>query len=107
MSRRLANTDVFSALADPTRRKLLDLLGDGEQTVNALADEFDVSLSAISQHLRLLREVGLVMSHRSGREQRYRLCAEPLKAVMEWVGRYERFWTSRLDALGDYLENNP
>jgi DNA-binding transcriptional ArsR family regulator len=107
MSRRLANTDVFSALADPTRRKLLDLLRDGEQTVNALADEFDVTLSAISQHLRLLREVGLVKSHRSGREQRYRLCAEPLKQVLEWVGRYERFWNSRLDALGDYLENNP
>ena len=106
MSRRLANTDVFSALADPTRRKLLILLGDGEQTVMRGGRIRRVPVGDLAA-FRLLREVGLVMSHRSGREQRYRLCAEPLKAVMGWVGRYERFWTSRLDALGDYLENNP
>jgi DNA-binding transcriptional ArsR family regulator len=106
MSRRLANSDVFSAIADPTRRKLLDLLGNGEHTVNSLAGEFDVTLSAISQQLRLLREVGLVTAHRSGRERRYRLCAEPLKQILEWVGQYERFWNSKLDALGDYLEKN-
>jgi len=107
MTRRLAHTDVFFAIADPTRRKLLDRLGRGEQSVNALAAEFDVSLSAISQHLRLLREAGVVIVHRLGRERRYRLYARPLRKVWDWVEGYERFWKAKLDALGKHLEENP
>jgi DNA-binding transcriptional ArsR family regulator len=107
MSRRLANTDVFSAIADPTRRRLLDLLGGGDQSVNSLAGNFEVSVSAISQHLRLLREVGLVTVHRSGRERWYRLDAKPLRRVVDWVAHYERFWEEKLDALGEHLERNP
>jgi DNA-binding transcriptional ArsR family regulator len=107
MTRRLAHTDVFFAIADPTRRKLLDRLGKGEQSVNALAAEFDVTLSAISQQLRLLREAGLVTVRRSGRERRYRLNAKPMRKISDWVGRYERFWKDKLHALGKHLEENP
>jgi DNA-binding transcriptional ArsR family regulator len=107
MSRRPANTDVFYAIADPTRRRLLDLLGGGDQSVNSLAGQFDVTVSAVSQHLRLLREAGLVTVHRSGRERWYRLKAEPLQRVADWVRHYERFWHDRLDALGKHLESHP
>ena len=107
MSRRLASHDVFLAIADPTRRGILDLLGAGEQPVGYLAQQFDVTLSAISQHIRVLREVGLVAVRRVGRERRYRLNAEPLKEVSDWVQHYARFWQGRLDALGEHLEENP
>jgi DNA-binding transcriptional ArsR family regulator len=107
MSRRLATTDVFHVIADPTRRRLLDLLGGGDQPVNSLAGKFNVTVSAVSQHLRLLRQVGLVTVHRSGRERWYRLNAEPLRQVAEWVGHYQRFWQEKLDALGEHLERNP
>jgi DNA-binding transcriptional ArsR family regulator len=107
MSRRLATTDVFNVIADPTRRRLLDLLGGGDQSVNNLAGQFDVTVSAVSQHLRLLRKVGLVTVHRSGRERWYRLNAEPLRQVAEWIGHYQRFWQEKLDALGEHLERNP
>jgi DNA-binding transcriptional ArsR family regulator len=107
MSRRHAHTDVFFAVADPTRRRLLDLLGLGDQHVNTLAGKFDITLSAVSQHLRLLREAGLVTVERSGRERWYRLNAKPLEEVADWVGHYERFWAEKLDALGKHLEDNP
>src|SRR5437868_4846716 len=107
MSRRLASNDVFQAIADPTRRCILDLLGSGEQPVTSLARQFDMTLSAISQHIRVLREVGLVAVRRVGRERRYRLKAQPLKEVSDWVQHYERFWQGKLDALGDHLERNP
>src|SRR5256885_6517650 len=104
MSRRLASHDVFLAIADPTRRGILDLLGAGEQPVSHLARQFDVTLSAISQHIRVLREVGLVAVRRVGRERRYRLNAGALQEVAEWVGHYERFWGEKLAALGEQLE---
>src|SRR3954447_23250052 len=107
MSRRRAATDVYTAIADPTRRRLLDQLGRGEQTVLGLARPFAMTLSAVSQHLKLLREVGLVSVRRDGRERYYRLNGRPLHAVADWVGRYERFWRGKLDALGDHLNENP
>ncbi len=107
MSRRAATTDVFTAIADPTRRGLLDLLGQGEQTVQGLAGRFDMTLSAVSQHLRMLREVGLVSVRRAGRERHYRLNPGPLKKVADWIAFYERFWQDRLDALGEHLKRNP
>jgi DNA-binding transcriptional ArsR family regulator len=107
MSRRPATTDVFTAIADPTRRGLLDQLRRGEQTVLGLARPFAVTLSAVSQHLKLLRAVGLVSVRRAGRERYYRLNARPLHDVADWVGRYERFWRGKLDALRDHLDENP
>lgn len=106
MSRRKATADVFAAIADPTRRSLLDLLGQGERTVLDLARSFDMTLSAISQHLRLLREVGLVRVRQAGRERYYRLDAAPLKSVAEWVAFYEQFWQTRFEALGEHLKRN-
>jgi DNA-binding transcriptional ArsR family regulator len=107
MSRRKVTTDVFSAIADPTRRSLLDLLRQGERTVLDLAGAFEVTLSAISQQLRLLREVGLVRVRKVGRERYYRLNAGPLQSVAVWVDFYERFWQDKLDALGEHLQRNP
>ncbi len=104
MSRRQAATDVFSAIADPTRRGILQQLGAGEQPVMALAARFDITLSAISQQLRILRDVGLVTVRKDGRERLYRLDAAPLQSVAEWVQTYEPFWSGRLGALGSYLD---
>ena len=72
-----------------------------------LARQFDVTLSAISQHMRVLREVGLVAVRRVGRERRYRLNAEPLQEVSDWVQHYERYWQGKLDGLGEHLDQNP
>lgn len=99
--------DVFQAIADPTRRGLLDLLWAGERPVRQLAEPFAMSRPAISQHLRLLRDAGLVSERRVGRERLYRLRAERLREVSAWLARYERFWRERLDALGEHLEADP
>jgi DNA-binding transcriptional ArsR family regulator len=100
----LASEDVFTAIAHPVRRRLLDLLVGGEQPVNRLATPFDMSRPAISQHLRVLLDVGLVSERRSGRERRYRLHPDGLRQVREWLATYDRFWQERLVALGDHLD---
>ncbi|MEH2071526.1 MAG: metalloregulator ArsR/SmtB family transcription factor [Nostoc sp.] len=106
MSRPAASADVFVAIADPTRRALLDLLRDGEQPVKELAQPFAMSLPAISQHLQILCEAGLVQMRKAGRQRFYRLNPEPLKQISEWIADYEQFWQEKLDALGNYLEEN-
>jgi DNA-binding transcriptional ArsR family regulator len=106
MSRRAATFDVFHAIADPTRRSLLDLLLTEEQPVGTLAERFSMTLSAISQHLRVLREAGLVLDRREGRERYYRVNAAPLLDVADWLQHYEHFWNDRLDALGRHLSEN-
>jgi DNA-binding transcriptional ArsR family regulator len=100
-------TDVFFAIADPTRRRLLDLLGaQPGQPVHELAVPFSMTRPAVSQHLRILRDAGLVVEQRVGRERRYRLRAAPLHAVSEWVNQYERFWHEHLTSLGTYLDEH-
>ncbi|HEY9707180.1 MAG TPA: metalloregulator ArsR/SmtB family transcription factor [Oculatellaceae cyanobacterium] len=106
MSRPAASADIFQAIADPTRRALLDRLRDGEQAVKQLAEPFEMSMPAISQHLQVLCEAGLVEVRKVGRQRLYRLNPEPLKEVSEWVNPYEQFWQEKLDALGKYLEEN-
>lgn len=106
MSRPYAHADLFQAIADPTRRAILFLLSRGEQPVTQLAQEFHVTLSAISQHLSVLREAGLVEVEAVGRERRYRLNAQPLQAVADWVQHYEPFWRDKLDALGQCLDQD-
>lgn len=101
-----ADSDAFAAIAHPARRKILDLLAQRERSVTDLAKPFDMSRPAISQHLKILRDVGLVKVTRVGREQRYRLSSEPLEEVYDWVGHYTRFWVEKLDELGKYLEEN-
>jgi DNA-binding transcriptional ArsR family regulator len=97
--------DVFQAIGDPTRRRLVDLLGRGEQPVNRLAGRFAMTRPAISQHLRVLHQAGLVSVRRVGRERRYRLRARPLREVYDWVAYYERFWTRGLKSLREFLDH--
>jgi DNA-binding transcriptional ArsR family regulator len=86
----LASSDVFQAVADPTRRALLGLLRDSERSVGELLQAFDVSQPAISQHLRVLREAGLVEVRRVGRQRLYRLRAERFQAIYNWAAQYKQ-----------------
>jgi DNA-binding transcriptional ArsR family regulator len=83
---------TFRALADPTRRRILELLAERERSVGEMVDRFRVSQPALSQHLRALRGAGLVRVRRDGRRRLYSVNAEPLRAAHEWVGRFERSW---------------
>jgi DNA-binding transcriptional ArsR family regulator len=94
---------TLSALADPTRRAILSRLSGGEATVTELAAPFDMSMPAISRHLKVLEHAGLIAR---GREKQWRPCrikAAPLKDVADWLLRYEKFWTESLDRLDQYL----
>lgn len=98
--------DVFSAIADPIRRQVLGLLAGGEHSVTALASHFPVTRPAVSKHLAILREVGLVTERKIGRERRYWLRAEPLQEVHNWTAHFERFWLGKLAALQEHLEED-
>jgi DNA-binding transcriptional ArsR family regulator len=100
-SRRLNKT--FAALADPTRRAILARLAEGDATVTELAAPFAMSLPAISKHLRVLEQAGLVARTIDGRVHRLRLVAQPLHEAAAWIAHYQRFWERQLDALADYL----
>lgn len=96
---------TFGALADPTRRAILARLAETpEASVSDLAAPFDVSLPAISKHLRVLEEAGLLARRREGRVHHCRVLAAPMRTASEWIAKYERFWEGRLDALARYLE---
>src|SRR5688572_12414293 len=99
MHRARATEDVFRAIADPTRRAILDRLRAGPAPVNDLAAAFDQSRPAISKHLRVLREASLVSEQRSGRERVYRLQPAPLQTVVGWVEGYRSFWQHSLNDL--------
>lgn len=97
--------DVYSAVADPTRRRLLRLLADADELpLHEMTARFPVGRTAVSKHLAVLKEAGLVIDRKAGRETRYRLNAAPLREIQEWVSFYERFWTDRVDRLKDLLE---
>lgn len=97
--------DVFQAVADPTRRSLLKLLVDTEMPVTAICGHFPMSRTAVSKHLRVLAEAGLVKERKVGRETRYRLEPEPLLELKRWLAYYERFWENKLAALQRYVES--
>lgn len=94
---------LFGALADPTRRAILDRLSAGETTVGELAAPFEMSRPAISKHLDVLERAGLVHRVADGRVNRCQFDGEPLKAASAWVDRYRRYWESQFDALERYL----
>ena len=98
------SADVFHAVADPNRRRLIELLGRRERSVGDLVDELRLSYSAVSQHLAVLRRAGLVTRRALGVQRLYRLEPAPLRELHAWSQRYEKFWTRRLDRLGRYLE---
>ncbi|HXZ68205.1 MAG TPA: metalloregulator ArsR/SmtB family transcription factor [Alphaproteobacteria bacterium] len=103
MSRAASATDVFHAIADANRRDVLDLLAKGEVAVGTLVERIGLSYSALSQHLAVLLEAGLVRRRREGRQQFYRLNAAPLREVAHWASHYEPYWTERLDRLEAYF----
>jgi DNA-binding transcriptional ArsR family regulator len=98
---RLSHT--FSALADPTRRAILARLASGEASVTELAAPFDMSLPAISKHLKVLERAGLITRSRDAQWRPCRLQAKPLKGAADWLERYREFWEESLDRLEDYL----
>ena len=99
-----AQEATFHALADPTRRAVLDLLRRGSQPAGRIAGAFPVSRPAISKHLRLLRRAHLVREHREGRNRVYELNPEPLRAVDNWIEQYRSFWTASLNNLKNFVE---
>ena len=99
MARAATTTDAFSAVAEPRRRQILDLLAEGEQPVNDLVGRLRVAQPVVSKHLRVLREVGLVEVREEGRQRIYSLNGLRLKPIHDWVQTYERTWSERFDRL--------
>jgi len=96
--------DVFGALADPTRRRILETLTRGDQCVTALAKPYRMSLPAISKHLRVLEHAGLICRRRDGRVHHLKLDAKPMQEAAQWIEEYRKFWEGALDSLADFLE---
>ncbi|HQR05975.1 MAG TPA: metalloregulator ArsR/SmtB family transcription factor [Gemmatales bacterium] len=96
-------SDVFTAISHPARRHMLDLLAVEDRSVNTIAGHFQMSRPAVSQHLRVLLNSGLVTEQRHGRERRYHFIPERLSTVREWIAQYERFWDDRLGRLQKLL----
>ena len=96
---------TFAALANPTRRAILDRLAEGAATVNELAEPFDLQLPAVSKHIKVLETSGLIRREVRGRTHLCRLDPGPLASAHEWLGFYERFWSRRLDVLEELLRN--
>jgi DNA-binding transcriptional ArsR family regulator len=94
---------TFGALSDPTRRAIVERLTRGEATVGDLAEPFDMSLPAISKHLTVLEQAGLVERIREGRTRRCRLIDDPMREALEWIASYGRFWEGQLDSLETFL----
>jgi DNA-binding transcriptional ArsR family regulator len=96
---------TFAALADPTRRRILQHLAGGERCVTDLARPYRMSLPAVSKHLRVLENAGLIRRHRNGRVHRLKLEAAPMKQASQWIEFYRHFWEESLDRLDEYLKN--
>jgi DNA-binding transcriptional ArsR family regulator len=96
--------DHFTALADPTRRRIIAMLVERDRTVNEIAEEFDISRPAISKHLRVLRHAGLVREEKRGRERIQRFNGAALKPVADWINKYESFWEQKLAGLKRLVE---
>jgi len=95
---------TFSALADPTRRAILARLASGEASVNELAEPFDMSLPAVTKHLKVLQRAGLISQGRVAQQRPCKLEAAPLKEAISWIEQYRQFWEQRLDQLDNYLK---
>ncbi|MGQ0847985.1 MAG: ArsR/SmtB family transcription factor [Actinomycetota bacterium] len=95
---------TFGALADPTRRQILDRLGSGPASISELARPFGMSLTGLKKHVQILEEARLVTTEKVGRTRRCRLGPEPLEEAVDWIERYRRQWNRRLDGLEAYLE---
>ena len=101
----MSDDAVFLALANPVRRRLLELLAGGPRTAGDLAAQFELSRPAVAEHLQVLRRAALVHDEAVGRERHYHLTTEPLAQVSEWLHPFERFWRERLRTFADVLED--
>lgn len=95
--------DVFQAIADPVRRDIIGLLAEEALTVNSVAEKFDISRPAISKHIRILQECGVVTIEKKGRERFCRITAKNLMPVADWVEQYRKLWEDKLDSFENYL----
>ncbi len=98
--------DVFQAIADCTRRKILRMLADEEMPIAAIAKHFPITRTAVNKHLHVLTDAGLVTSYKFGRETRYKLDPQPLFELKQWLSFYERYWEDKLFALQKYVETD-
>lgn len=105
MARTPTTYDPFNAVAEPKRRKVLDVLGTQELSVNELVERLGWNQPMVSKHLGVLKEVGLVSERRAGRQRLYRVNAERLKPIYDWVAPFERYWSESYDRLDDVLED--
>ena len=96
--------DVFQAIADPVRREIIDLLAKESLTVNAVAERFEISRPAVSKHIKILRECGIVQTVSKGRERHCIIIPEELKVVSDWVERHRSLWEQKLDSFEAYLQ---
>ena len=101
---KMVRRDVFQAISDPTRREIINLIAHKSLNLNAVADNFDVSRPAISKHIKILTECGLIVIKQQGRERYCEAKLEKLSEVSDWVEEYRKFWTSKLDSLEIYLD---
>ena len=99
--------DVFQAIADPTRREIINMLSRQSLNLNAVAENFSISRPAISKHIRMLTECGLITIKQQGRERYCEARLDQLAEVSEWAEQYRRFWTQKLDALDNFLKTKP
>jgi DNA-binding transcriptional ArsR family regulator len=97
--------DVFQAIADPTRREIIGLLANNRMNLNTLADNFTISRPAISKQIKILSQCGLITITRQGREHYCTANLKQFREVSDWIEKYRVFWNNKLDALGDFLEN--
>ncbi len=98
---------VFTALSDPTRLRILDLLCKRDRSVGELVDQFDITQPAVSQHLKVLREAGLVGSRAEAQHRIYSINPKPLRELDSWLRKYRKFWATKLDSLEDHLDQHP
>ena len=98
--------DVFQAISDPTRRQIISLLAAQSLNLNAVADHFEISRPAISKHIKILTECGLIRIRQEGRERHCEAKLKKLNEVSDWVEQYREFWTKKLDALEEFLEKD-
>ena len=98
--------NIFSALADSSRRHILVLLSKGSKSAGSIAGEFKISRPAISKHLRILKDSGLVSTNKQGRQRYFSLNPKPIKEVFDWLKFYDKFWDEKLHLLKKYIEQN-
>ncbi|WP_407544995.1 ArsR/SmtB family transcription factor [Priestia sp. HNGD-A6] len=106
MTSSAAKHDIFQAIADPTRRKVLELLSEKELPISEITSHFSISRTAVVKHLHILSEADLVHGQKKGREKVYHLQPEPLKEIKDWLSYYEQFWTNKLSILQHVVERD-